>query len=94
MSKKIKTDIIQDTLSLKSKKTEIDVLTNIVNQEYLEVIKKSLKKRSITNEHVSKELGLSSNYVNQMMNGTKILTLRFITGIRRRFIINLELLEL
>ncbi|MDQ3048371.1 MAG: helix-turn-helix transcriptional regulator [Bacteroidota bacterium] len=90
---KTKKDVVQRSLTFKDNSEEIKFLTYIVNEEYVNAIKTSLDVRSILPANLADEIGVSRSYVSQIFNGTRMVNMAFITKIRRRYGIPLELID-
>jgi antitoxin component HigA of HigAB toxin-antitoxin module len=88
-----KSDIIQRSLRPSNDNEEIEMLSEIVNLDYVNAIKKALSDRNILPTDVASSIKVSKSYVSQIFNGSRMLNINFITRIRREFNISLELVD-
>lgn len=86
-------DALANSLSFNNKKEEIKILSEIVNQDFVDAIKSSLESRNISQTNLAKEIGVSKSYVSQVFNGNRHVNMSFITRIRRKYEIPLELVD-
>jgi transcriptional regulator with XRE-family HTH domain len=95
MSKQIvrRKDVIQKALYYKNRKDEIRFLSEVVNSDFLQAIKFALEVRGINPSKLAKDIRVSKSYVSQVLNGTRMINIPFITRIRKEYQIPLELVD-
>jgi transcriptional regulator with XRE-family HTH domain len=86
-------DPIKNSLTFKNNKEEIRLLSEIVNYDFVDNIKRSLELRKISQTTLAKDIGVTASYVSQIFNCTRQLNISFITRIRKQYAIPLELID-
>ncbi|OFY87400.1 MAG: hypothetical protein A3F72_04145 [Bacteroidetes bacterium RIFCSPLOWO2_12_FULL_35_15] len=90
---KHKKDIIQKSLMYNNRNEEIEMLSHMVNSDYVDAIRNALFSRNISPSSLADDIGVSRSYVSQIFNGSRHINISFITRIRREYAIPLELID-